>query len=111
MVRGEWLLKEGCRAPGRAPAENIIHVVRRDVEEWQGGLSWSEAPAELASLHSRHDDVGDYKVDPLRPTLDQLQRLSAMRRFQRTIALAPEDPAHEVTYAGLVVDDEHHGRC
>jgi hypothetical protein len=68
----------------------------------------SQPPAQLASIHSGHDNIGDHEVDPLRPGLHQFQGLPAVRRFQRAVALTAENAAHEVAHVGLVVDNEHH---
>jgi len=88
-VHGERLLQERGGVPGRPAAENIVYLVCRDIQDGKIRPSLSQPTAELAAIHTGHDDVGDHEIDGVRRRLDNFQRFRAVPRLERAITLGP----------------------
>src|SRR6185295_5766055 len=84
------------------------HIVRVPRHEEHADLR-TEAPdalRQLPAVHPRYDDVGDQQIDSLAALLTEKDRLPRRGRRQHVESGVGEDPARDLSYFLLVLDEQ-----
>jgi hypothetical protein len=85
-------------------AQDVVGITGHE-ENLKGRLQGPDALGQLASVHTRHDNIGQQEVEP-RGRRRHFDAFLGTARFQNRIAEAPEHHTGQFANVGIVFGDE-----
>ena len=107
FFRTERFLDERCSGKKHVKIHDRILGVGRHVQDLDAGTQGCQAHAQFASLHSRHEHIGQHEVDGLLVTPQEFNRFHSASRFFYGIALDQEEFARHAAHGVIILDDKN----
>ena len=107
LVVGKGFLEERRGVVDLGDLRQRLAGLARDEDEWKAGMLGQGESRQIGAVELRHRDVGDDEIELTAGPFDNLDRLTAVARFEHPVPLVLQCSDQNVPQPFFVIHDEN----